>query len=1789
MKIKLLSNPGITKNKPTSYFWNLLLILVLTGFGAKAQVASYQVEQLPSPGFALVSPKTALSPITAPNYDDYVGALPLPFAFNFAGVNYTAGTNMYVSLNGFMTFGTAPDVDELTPISSTVNYAGVIAPFAQDIDVLNPSNVHCVGYKVEGVAPNRILKVEWHANRSNNTLTTAAVTGDSSNLIFQAWLWETTNVIEFHYNTFNTTSIITTNPQIGLRGATNADFRNLKLTSGNWPISPNTMAVSTECNPDISENANTVIIRGGNTIVGTSNKLFRFIPVTCVAPTGVIASLISTNTATISWTAPTPAPADGYEYIVTTSTTAPTSASTPTGSTAAGVTTRNLTGLSSSTTYYVYVRSVCGPGETSCWTPAMTFTTACPAVNTPYYLGFDPLSDSFAVPNLPTCTSRQQLGSGNLWVTEGASMGDGYFDEHLVYNASGTANANVWFFTHGINLTAGTTYRLSYVYGGSTEFAFITNKMQVAYGMSPDNAGMTTVLADHNNIKASPIDGIVNFTCPATGVYYFGFKAYSASNNGKLFLDDIQVVEPGCQRVLNPTSFNITGSAASLTWDVPSPAPGGGYAYYLSNSNTPPTYTQVESGTTSPGTNVVTINGLSGNTTYYFWVRSICGPGDLGEWSLVHSFTTLNQPVYTYCTPAPISVDGTGIINVTVGSINNSTGAEPGNYGNYSSMVTNIAQGSTVTVAITFNTSIYDYNTKIWIDWNNDSDFADAGELVYSGLSSSSSPNTLMATFNVPLGAPLGEHRMRIGGADIDTLTGFGAGQGPCYTGSWASFEDYTVNVVVPPPALTLNMTSSTQCALTDSPLMQLTSPIGNYNTYSWSPSIGVSGDAVNGWTFNNSSTITYTLTATQTSLPFSTNTVSFTYFANPLPTPITLTPADADTCPGTPVQITASGGIVAGLPILEENFNGSAPGWTSGTITTGATPHSGGNVTSSHWTLRPNGYNPAGASGVGPMSSNDATQFIISNSDAQGSGTRTHVILDSPVFSLAGYTSASMSFFHYYKPWTNGYARVMISTNGGTSWTQILYWGDWNSTDNQGTPNNFAQVIYNMDAYVGQANLKVRFEYDVTWGFVWAIDNFLVSGSATSAITWSPTTGLYMDAAMTTPYVEGTGTSVVYAAPDTTTLYTASASTPAPTVCSTTAEVTINVNDVAAGTASSDQAICSGMPADLVLTGYTGTITGWQYSNSAAFTSPTNIPSSASPTLTAAQIGALAGNRWFRAEVQGDGCTVYSNIVAITVSNTTWNGTAWSNGVPSLTKGAIFAGNYNSTGSLDACSVLVQSGNVVFNSGHTLRVENEVVRTGGTLTFENNASLVQVNNSAVNSGSITYKRNTTPVTKFDYTYWASPVTPQTFVGLSPLTLSDKYFRFDTASNNFVNVAGNSLMEAGQGYIVRAPQNFSATVPAVFNGVFNGGSNDGIPNNGIITVPIVLSGANNFNLIGNPYPSAIDANLFYSANSTLIDGSFYFWTHNTPITDQEYTGSDYAIWNSTGATGTGTAGGGTGNTTVPTGNIAAGQGFFVKSIANGTAVFNNGMRLVGSNNVFYRMAGVPAQPIIEKHRVWLEMKNNQGAYKQTLVGYVDGATNQRDYAFDADAVEGGNVINLYSVLDTDKLGIQGRALPFDVNDVVPLGYRTSIPGGFEIALHQFDGLFSGQDVYLEDLATGIIHDLKSGAYSFSTDAGTFDTRFLLRYTNSTLSTGDGVISPDALVVYKDDARNIHLMATGFDMKSVQIFDVRGRLIFERNAINADTAVINDLNISQEVLIVKVMSTEGKLVTRKVIF
>jgi hypothetical protein len=146
-----------------------------------------------------------------------------------------------------------------------------------------------------------------------------------------------------------------------------------------------------------------------------------------------------------------------------------------------------------------------------------------------------------------------------------------------------------------------------------------------------------------------------------------------------------------------------------------------------------------------------------------------------------------------YCTPAPSSVDGAGITNVSFGvgtTVNNTTVAEAGNYGNYTNLIGAVIKGTTLPVNITYSTG-FSYDTKIWVDWNNNFSFLDSGEEMYVGASTSTNPTTLAASIAVLSTIPGGDYRMRIGGQDSGPAT-------PCYTGTYGAFEDYTLRVLAP-------------------------------------------------------------------------------------------------------------------------------------------------------------------------------------------------------------------------------------------------------------------------------------------------------------------------------------------------------------------------------------------------------------------------------------------------------------------------------------------------------------------------------------------------------------------------------------------------------------------------------------------------------------------------------------------------------------------------------------------------------------------------------------------------------------------------------------------------------------------------------------------------------------------------------------------------------------------------------------------------------------------------------
>ncbi|WP_149205978.1 DUF7507 domain-containing protein [Flavobacterium johnsoniae] len=579
---------------------------------------------------------------------------------------------------------------------------------------------------------------------------------------------------------------------------------------------------------------------------------------------------------------------------------------------------------------------------------------------------------------------------------------------------------------------------------------------------------------------------------------------------------------------------------------------------------------------------------------------------------------------------------------------------------------------------------------------------------------------------------------------------------------------------------------------------------------------------------------------------------------------------------------------------------------------------------------------------------------------------------------------------------------------------------------------------------------------------------------------------------------------------------------------------------------------------------------------------SPGLITTTGSGTTTTIT-GLTAGTYTFRV-TNSTGCKspASANAVVTDQSSTTWNGTAWSNGTPNATKAAVFNGAYSITADLTVCACTVNSPvNLVVPSGITLHVVNALtVNSGASLTFNNNSSLLQTNTGTnINSGNITYRRDTQPVRRYDFTYWSTPVTSTpafTLANLSPATLLDKYYSYDPAAGWIISFNGILPMAKGSGYIVRSPQTFDIVTPAVYPASFVG-----VPNNGNVTVNVV---PNSFNLIGNPYPSAVNAFQLLSANSTI--GSLYFWMHNAPPSNAvsgdatyNYTSSDYAVFNSSGGVTTSNA------AQTPAGYIAAGQAFFTNNGAGNSILFTNNMRVSGNNSQFYKTTGTDN---IERNRIWLNFANKEGAFKQLLVGYIDGATNNWDLQYDAETMDANTYTDFYSINQNMSLTIQGRGLPFENSDVIPLGYKTTIAGDFTISIDHVDGFFDNQNVYLEDKTTGAVSDLKAQDYTFKTQAGTFTDRFTLRYTNKTLGTGDFENVKDGLLISVKD-KTIKVTSAKENIKEVNIFDITGKLIYNKKKVGNTELSISNLQSADQVLLVKVNLENNAQVTRKIVF
>ena len=277
----------------------------------------------------------------------------------------------------------------------------------------------------------------------------------------------------------------------------------------------------------------------------------------CLIPNDISAGAITQNSATISWTAPSNVPSEGYDVYYSESDAEPTAATIPNYQGISGLS-QSLSSLVAGKKYYVWLRSRCSSSEFSNWS-GIGFYAGCPA-------GFSvPFTENFeesTAGDLPNCS----LSTGNNWTV--------YNNYTYSYTGNNSINwptkalhfnfvtdVSDWFFTSGINLEAGKEYKITYQYGKGTPFAY--DNLRVAYGTTQNPSSMINTLGTYVPVLVGKFSALHTFTVPVNGIYYFGFNSYVTAAAGfsrGLAIDNIKIEESG--NVLAVENTNVDSDVA---------------------------------------------------------------------------------------------------------------------------------------------------------------------------------------------------------------------------------------------------------------------------------------------------------------------------------------------------------------------------------------------------------------------------------------------------------------------------------------------------------------------------------------------------------------------------------------------------------------------------------------------------------------------------------------------------------------------------------------------------------------------------------------------------------------------------------------------------------------------------------------------------------------------------------------------------------------------------------------------------------------------------------------------------------------------------------------------------------------------------------------------------------------------------------------------------------------------------------------------------------------------------
>ncbi|UQD57286.1 LamG-like jellyroll fold domain-containing protein [Flavobacterium sp. K5-23] len=562
-------------------------------------------------------------------------------------------------------------------------------------------------------------------------------------------------------------------------------------------------------------------------------------------------------------------------------------------------------------------------------------------------------------------------------------------------------------------------------------------------------------------------------------------------------------------------------------------------------------------------------------------------------------------------------------------------------------------------------------------------------------------------------------------------------------------------------------------------------------------------------------------------------------------------------------------------------------------------------------------------------------------------------------------------------------------------------------------------------------------------------------------------------------------------------------------------------------------------------------------------------------------------------------------------------------------------------------------------NNNTKIQVSN-YLRLDGLIDLTGRSQLVQTLNSDLDPLSIGFIKRDQQGTsnRFNYNYWSSPVGPinattnnnvytvagvfkdGTTIGVpeninwvsgydgsqSPLSLARYWlyiFKNGFSYANWDPINENSLINPAQGFTLKG-----AGAVDIGNTITQNYTFIGKPYNGLINGNSVLP--DDLFLVGNPYPSALDAFQFIRDNVSIaeggnntidiIDGTLYFWEHSSANDTHYlagYTGG-YAELTLTGGTPPlapiGISGEGD-SSKIPNQFIPVGQAFFVNGYEFGAGsnaiIFNNNQRSfvkedgvddipVSISNTMYKSTANKnkdhfsdnSNDIVYNNyntKIRLGFNATNKLHRQLLIGFMnEEATDGVDAGYDGYQLDTQDN-DAYFLINDLEYSIQGVGA-FDASKTYPLGVKMDTKGTVQFMVDDVEFLPSNVNIYIHDKTASVFYNITKQAVDFNLESGDYNSRFELAFKIENQGTAYGNGLPEtSIMVYNLDSQNILNIVNNSkeNIKEVSIYNVLGqRLIAVDNTKDTNSIKI-PFNVQKGLYIVKIV-TDTNVVSKKVI-